>query len=75
VVDALKHPRPNVYVPASLGIATRTGALMPQRVGEWLNRVLGGERAALDAIDAPERKDYEARVARSAPAAEKERIA
>jgi NAD(P)-dependent dehydrogenase (short-subunit alcohol dehydrogenase family) len=75
VVDALKRPRPNVYVPKSLGTATRTGALVPQRVGEWLNRVLGGERAALDAIDSPARQDYESRVARSAPAAEKERTA
>jgi NAD(P)-dependent dehydrogenase (short-subunit alcohol dehydrogenase family) len=75
VVEALKHPRPNVYVPKSLGLATKTGALFPQRFGEWLNRVLGGERAALDAIDSPDRKDYESRVAQSAPAAEKERIA
>jgi NAD(P)-dependent dehydrogenase (short-subunit alcohol dehydrogenase family) len=75
VVDALKFPKPNVYVPKSLGVATRTGALFPQRFGEWLNRVLGGERAALDAIASPDRQDYENRVAKSAPGAEKERIA
>jgi len=75
VVDALKFPQPNVYVPKSLGMATKTGALVPQRMGEWLNRVLGGERAALDAIASPDRKDYESRVAQSAPGAEKERIA
>ena len=67
VVDALLHPRPNVYVPASLGVAVRSGALLPQRVGEWLMRALGGERVALDAIGSPERADYEARVAQSAP--------
>lgn len=75
VVDALKFPRPDVYVPKSLGMATKTGGLMPRRVGEWLNRVLGGERAALDAISSPERRAYEDRVAHSAPAAEKERSA
>lgn len=75
VLDALRFPRPDVYVPRSLGTATKTGALVPRRVGEWLNKVLGGERAALDAIASPDRQDYESRVARSAPGADKERIA
>ena len=75
IVDALKFPRPDVYVPKSLGLATKTGALVPRRVGEWLNKVLGGERAALDAIASPDRQDYENRVAHSAPGAEKERLA
>ncbi|HET7531915.1 MAG TPA: SDR family oxidoreductase [Nocardioidaceae bacterium] len=75
VVDALEFPRPDVYVPKSLGVATKTGALVPRRVGEWLNKVLGGERAALDAISSPDREDYENRVAHSAPGAEKEPIA
>ncbi len=69
VVDALRFPRPDVYVPASMGLAVRAGALLPRRVGDWVTRVLGGERAALDAIDSPQRREYEARVARSAPAA------
>jgi len=75
VVDALEFPRPDVYVPKSLGLATKTGALVPRRVGEWLNKVLGGERAALDAISSPDREDYEKRVAHSAPGADQERIA
>lgn len=75
VLDVLRFPRPDVYVPRSLGAATRTGALVPRRVGEWLNKVLGGERAALDAIASPDRRDYEDRVAHSAPGAEKERTA
>ena len=49
-------------VRATVGPAVRTGALVPRRIGEWLNRVLGGERAALDAIGRPERDGYEARV-------------
>ncbi len=66
VVDALRHPRPDVYVPASMGLAVRAGALLPRRVGDWVNKVLGGERAALDAIASPRRRDYEDRVARHA---------
>ena len=63
ILDAIRRPRPNVYVPTSLGTAVRVGGLIPRRVGEWLNRVLGGERAALDAIDSPERRGYEERIA------------
>jgi NAD(P)-dependent dehydrogenase (short-subunit alcohol dehydrogenase family) len=62
ILSALERPRPDVYVPRSLGVAVRTGGLIPRRVGEWLNRVLGGERAALDAMESPERRSYEDRV-------------
>ena len=72
VVDALKFPRPDVYVPKQLGTSIRVGGLIPRRTGEWLNKVLGGERALLDAIDSPERTDYETRVAASSPAADRE---
>lgn len=72
ILSAMQQPRPNVYVPKSLGTSVRTGGLIPRRTGEWLNKVLGGERAALDALDDPDRKTYEERAARSAPAADKE---
>jgi NADP-dependent 3-hydroxy acid dehydrogenase YdfG len=72
ILSAMQKPRPNVYVPKSLGTSVRTGGLIPRRTGEWLNKVLGGERAALDALDDPDRTTYEARAARSAPAADKE---
>ncbi|MCW2752303.1 MAG: hypothetical protein JWR83_3413 [Aeromicrobium sp.] len=72
ILSAIQKPRPNIYVPKSLGTSVRTGGLIPRRTGEWLNKVLGGERAALDALDDPERKAYEARAAQSAPAADKE---
>lgn len=62
ILSALERPRPDVYVPRSLGVAVRTGGLIPRRVGEWLNRVLGGERAALDAMASPERRSYDARI-------------
>ena len=72
ILSALQKPRPNVYVPKSLGASVRSGGLIPRRTGEWLNKVLGGERAALDALDDPLRQAYETRAARSAPAADKE---
>lgn len=62
ILSALERPRPDVYVPRSLGVAVRTGGLIPRRVGEWLNRVLGGERAALDAMERPERRSYNDRI-------------
>jgi len=64
ILSALERPRPDVYVPRSLGVAVRTGGLIPRRIGEWLNRVLGGERAALDAMESPERRSYDDRIGR-----------
>ncbi|GAA3512674.1 SDR family oxidoreductase [Aeromicrobium panaciterrae] len=72
ILSAIRKPRPNIYVPRSLGPSVRSGALIPRRTGEWLNKVLGGERAALDALDDPQRKAYEERAAKSAPAVDKE---
>jgi NAD(P)-dependent dehydrogenase (short-subunit alcohol dehydrogenase family) len=72
IVEALKEPRPSVFVPKSLGRNVRVGPLIPRRVGEWLNRVLGGETMLTDAMHTPARAEYEARVARSAPGSERE---
>jgi NAD(P)-dependent dehydrogenase (short-subunit alcohol dehydrogenase family) len=72
IVDALKEPRLYVFVPRSLGTSVRTGPLIPRRVGEWLNRVLGGERMLTDAMHTQARAESEARVARSAPASDRE---
>lgn len=63
ILEVLQHPRPDAYVPKALGISVRTGGLVPRRLGRWLNKVLGGERAALDAMADPERVRYEQRVA------------
>jgi NAD(P)-dependent dehydrogenase (short-subunit alcohol dehydrogenase family) len=72
IVGALREPRVDVYVPKSLGMSVRTGPLIPRRVGEWLNRVLGGETMLTDAMRSQDRAEYEARVSNSAPAAEQE---
>jgi NAD(P)-dependent dehydrogenase (short-subunit alcohol dehydrogenase family) len=73
IVDVLRSPRFDVYVPKSVGPAVRMGALLPRRVGEWLSRKLGGERLFLDALDSAARRDYETRAADSAPGAEETR--
>jgi len=72
IVGALKEPRLYVFVPRSLGTSVRTGPLIPRRVGEWLNRVLGGETMLTDAMHTSAREEYEARVSRSAPASDRE---
>jgi NAD(P)-dependent dehydrogenase (short-subunit alcohol dehydrogenase family) len=63
VVDALKHPRPDVYVPARLGHLVRVATAMPRGFSDFLSRAFKAERAVLDAIDHHERRDYEARIA------------
>jgi NAD(P)-dependent dehydrogenase (short-subunit alcohol dehydrogenase family) len=72
IVAALKEPTLYVYVPRSLGRNVRMGPLIPRRVGEWLNRVLGGETMLTDAMHTDARAEYEARVSRSAPASDRE---
>jgi len=67
VLSVLEHPRPNAYVPRSLGVALKPSTFVPWRVGAWLNKVTGGERAVLDALQDPARAAYEARVAAPKP--------
>jgi NAD(P)-dependent dehydrogenase (short-subunit alcohol dehydrogenase family) len=74
VVDALKHPRPDVYVPARLGHLVRFATAMPRGFSDFLSRAFKAERAVLDAIENVARRDYEARIApvAAAPSSEKE---
>lgn len=69
VVDALRHPRPDVYVPSRLGHLVRFASVMPRGFSDFLSRVFKAERAVLDAIDHHARRDYEARIAAPAVAA------
>ncbi|MCW2781417.1 MAG: cis-2,3-dihydrobiphenyl-2,3-diol dehydrogenase [Marmoricola sp.] len=71
IVDVVRRPVPNVYVPAMMKSALAIGGLLPQRLADWTNRISGGERAAMDALDSSARANYEKRAAASAPAAEK----
>lgn len=72
ILGALQKPRADVFVPRSISPSIRFGQLLPRRLGEALARAMKGDRNVLDAIDAPERKEYEARAAASAPEADRE---
>jgi NADP-dependent 3-hydroxy acid dehydrogenase YdfG len=74
VIDALKMPRFDVFVPRSAGPLVAFGSALPRRWREGLTRVLKADQALLK-TDRTARAAYEARAAASAPAAEHERSA
>jgi NAD(P)-dependent dehydrogenase (short-subunit alcohol dehydrogenase family) len=69
IVAALKVPRFEVYVPASLGPSTKFVALLPRRVQDGLARLFKSDEV-MSRADHAARAAYEARAAASAPAAD-----
>jgi NAD(P)-dependent dehydrogenase (short-subunit alcohol dehydrogenase family) len=69
IVAALKVPRFEVYVPASLGPTTKFVALLPRRVQDALARLFKSDEV-MSRADHAARAAYEARAAASAPAAD-----
>jgi NAD(P)-dependent dehydrogenase (short-subunit alcohol dehydrogenase family) len=69
IVSALKVPRFEVYVPASLGPTTKVVALLPRRAQDALTRLLKSDEV-MSRADRAARAAYEARAAASAPAAD-----
>jgi NAD(P)-dependent dehydrogenase (short-subunit alcohol dehydrogenase family) len=69
VVAALQVPRFDVFVPKATGRLVGLGAILPRRAREAVARVVGGDDVTRGA-DPAARAAYEARAARSAPAAE-----
>jgi NAD(P)-dependent dehydrogenase (short-subunit alcohol dehydrogenase family) len=67
IVAALKVPRFEVFVPASLGPSTRLLRLLPRRAQDVVTRVLKSDEVMTTA-DRAARAAYEARAAASAPA-------
>lgn len=63
VLDVLRRPRFEVFVPRHVGPALRFGTLAGRRFGEWLQHTLKAESPMLDAVDSPERAAYEKRAA------------
>src|SRR5690606_8530422 len=61
VAGLIRRPRPQVVVPARLGVQIRLGALLPDRVRRALTRRLGLDTIFLD-YDAAARKEYDARI-------------
>lgn len=68
VVEAIRKPRFEVFVPRSLGAMSRLSGLLPAGARDALTRVAGAERLALEP-DLATRAEYELRAAHSAPAA------
>jgi NAD(P)-dependent dehydrogenase (short-subunit alcohol dehydrogenase family) len=68
IVDVLRRPRLEVFVPKRLGAMNVVRAL-PRSVGEWLLRLGGSDRLLAAAAHSAERADYERRAAASAPGA------
>jgi short-subunit dehydrogenase len=71
VIDALKFPRFDVFVPKSIGPVLAVFGLVPRRAREAVGRALKFDRALVDA-DHGARAAYEARAAASTPAADAE---
>jgi NADP-dependent 3-hydroxy acid dehydrogenase YdfG len=68
IVEALQHPRHDVYLPKGIAVGVRIGALLPRRVAEALGRAAKTDRI-LATADSAARAAYERRAAESEPAA------
>jgi short-subunit dehydrogenase len=73
VVAALQVPRFDVFVPKVTGALVSIGGALPRRLREAIARAVGGDDVLSNA-DRAARAAYEARAARSAPAAEREPV-
>jgi NAD(P)-dependent dehydrogenase (short-subunit alcohol dehydrogenase family) len=63
IVEALKKPRLDVYVPKSLNVLNRSMALVPRRGQAWIMRATGADHLLADAAHSPARDAYERRAA------------
>lgn len=61
IVETLKRPRFDVYVPKSMDLTNRFGRLVPRAAAEWFMRFVGADRVFARAETAA-RANYEARV-------------
>lgn len=66
IVEALRHPRFDVFVPRSAGVANTVIGVLPRRGREGVAKALGADRALMDA-DRSLRAGYELRAAESDP--------
>ena len=66
IVEALRIPRFDVFVPKSVGPINRTMYVLPRRAREAIARFLKADRILVD-VDEARRAAYEDRAARSEP--------
>jgi NADP-dependent 3-hydroxy acid dehydrogenase YdfG len=69
IVDALQHPRFEVYVPKTMNGMIRFNALMPRAAMEWIGRALKGDQVLANP-DHAARAAYEARMVETIAPAE-----
>jgi NAD(P)-dependent dehydrogenase (short-subunit alcohol dehydrogenase family) len=67
IVNVLRSPRLEVWVPRHLGVLSKVVRVLPRGVGEAVLRVGGSDRLLAAAAHSPERDEYERRAASSAP--------
>jgi hypothetical protein len=67
IVDTLKRPRFDVFVPRAIGPLNTLAAMLPRRLRELIMRLIGADRV-LWKVDDTARRGYEMRAARSEPA-------
>jgi short-subunit dehydrogenase len=70
IVDVLRRPRLEVFVPARLGAMNRVTRALPRRLGEWMLTRTGSDRLLVSAAHSAARTEYERRAANSAMAAD-----
>jgi NADP-dependent 3-hydroxy acid dehydrogenase YdfG len=69
IVDVLRRPRFDVYVPRSIGPLTALAGVLPRRVRELALRAIGADRV-LWRVNGSARREYEVRAAHSEPGLE-----
>ncbi len=70
IVDVLRFPRLEVFVPRRLGTIDRAIRVLPRRFAEWLLRRSCSDQLLASAAHSSARADYERRAAASAPGVE-----
>lgn len=67
IVEALKHPRFDVYVPKAAGVANTVIGVLPRRGREGMAKMIGADKTLIEA-DPAARAAYELRASESDPA-------
>jgi hypothetical protein len=61
IARAIEKRKPDVYVPAAVGVIARTQPLIGRRVRDAVNRAIGADRTFLE-VDRTARAGYDARI-------------
>jgi NAD(P)-dependent dehydrogenase (short-subunit alcohol dehydrogenase family) len=67
IVAAIEKPRPDVYVPAAVGVIARLQPFIGRRIRDAINHAIGADRTFLD-VDQKARAGYDARISTPGPA-------